>query len=68
MINYDRIFVNKITDLLSPFYKLLGKDTKFVWGKHEDDNLARIKSVWENELELIIPDVMVNLFSKQMHR
>jgi uncharacterized membrane protein YfbV (UPF0208 family) len=57
IINYYLIFVNKITDLLSPFYKLLGKDTKFVWGKHEDDNLARIKSVWENELELIIPDV-----------
>ncbi|KAG0439770.1 Retrovirus-related Pol polyprotein from transposon 17.6 [Dictyocoela muelleri] len=57
MINYDRLFVKGLSIELKPFYKLVQKDQKFIWGENETKIFNSVKSKWCGELNLRIPDM-----------
>jgi hypothetical protein len=57
IINYDRQFVNKITELLNPFYQVHKKENKFKWGEKEKEEFEKIKNKWTENFELAIPDM-----------
>lgn len=56
VINYDRSFIKGITELAKPLYGLLNKDEKFIWDLKHEEAFKNIKSQWDRELELFIPD------------
>lgn len=41
MLNDDRIFVKKITEVIKPSYGLLEKNKKFVWEKNHQKFLKK---------------------------
>ena len=55
-INYDRRFIKNISVIAKPLYELTEKDRKFKWEDKHEKCLLEIKSQWENELELLIPN------------
>lgn len=57
MINYDRHFVERLSSLLCPIYKLLSKEIKFSWTEKEEEIFKKVKQKWKEELELFIPDM-----------
>lgn len=57
MINYDRHFIRGLSDLLSPLYRLLSKETKFEWSPKEENIFKQIKNQWKRNLELFVPDM-----------
>jgi hypothetical protein len=57
ILNYDRMFVKDISNILKTFYKLLEKNENFHWGEEEKINFEKVKEIWRTELELLIPDM-----------
>jgi hypothetical protein len=55
-INYDRIFLSGITEIATPLYKLLNKNTRFDWKEEHNNAFLRIKEFWKNKLELRLPN------------
>jgi hypothetical protein len=60
LINYDRLFIKRITEKIKPLYRLLEKEVKFEWGEIEADTFYKIKKEWEENLELSIPEMSGN--------
>jgi hypothetical protein len=56
IINYDRMFVKNITEILSPLYNLLQKENKFEWKEIHDVAFENAKKKWTVSLELKIAD------------
>jgi hypothetical protein len=56
MINYNRMFIDQVTELLKPLYGLLAKDVRFVWTEQHNKCFDNIKEKWKTKLELLIPD------------
>ena len=56
MINYDRMFIEGITKILRPLYKLLTRGRKYEWMKEQNDSFERVKVKLKNKLELAIPN------------
>jgi hypothetical protein len=56
MLNYDRMFIRNITEIIKPLYELLQKEKKFVWTDNHNLSFEKIKDEWKKMLELTIPD------------
>lgn len=56
MCNYDRMFIKNITEKIAPLYKLLTKDSKFIWDEKHDETFRNVKELWKKELNLYLPD------------
>jgi hypothetical protein len=57
MLNYDRIFIRKISDILKPLYLLLQNDIKFNWGEEQENAFKAIKAEYKKNLYAYIPDM-----------
>jgi hypothetical protein len=57
LINYDRMFLKYITEQTRPLYKLVEKDSKFVWDLECESAFQKIKENWNRRLELNLPDM-----------
>lgn len=57
VINYDRNFINGITELAKPFYNLLNKEQKLTRNADLEASFIKIKRQWTQELEFYIPDL-----------
>jgi hypothetical protein len=57
MLNYDRNFINGITELAKPIYELLGGKVKFIWDTTHENAFNKLKDEWKKNLELRIPDI-----------
>jgi hypothetical protein len=56
LTNYYKEFVKQYSDIASPLFKLLQKDSKFVWTKQAEDAWVELKSHFTPEAILIFPD------------
>ena len=52
---YSR-FINRFSDVMAPFYSLLRKDSKFVWGTEQINNFKYIKNVFKSDKVLKLFD------------
>lgn len=57
ILNYGRMFIDKLTEKINPLYKLLEKEKKIEWSTIEINNFSQIKIIWKKNLELVIPDI-----------
>lgn len=59
-MNYDRIFVAKITETLESLYRVLsGK--RFLWDEEQSKASNTCKMLWKKDLELIVPNMNKDL-------
>lgn len=56
LVNYDRTFIENLSDKLKDLYALLNKDKKFIWTSKEKEIFNSVKEIWKGKLEVTIPD------------
>lgn len=56
ILNYDRRFLENISETLRPLYLLTQKNVKFIWGDEQQQAFERAKQKLIDATEIIIPD------------
>ncbi|KRH92972.1 LTR retrotransposon, partial [Pseudoloma neurophilia] len=57
LLNFDRIFLPKIAEVLKPLYRLMGDKTLFEWGNDEQKAFEAAKMAYAEHVKLSIPDM-----------
>ena len=56
LLNYDRVFVKKLSEIALPLYGLLEKEKGYTWEEQHEEAFNQLKKKWSEGLQLIIPD------------
>ncbi|KAG0420596.1 Retrovirus-related Pol polyprotein from transposon [Dictyocoela roeselum] len=58
MLNYDRLFIPKLSERIKPLYALLqNPGNKLKWDHVTNDIFENVKKIWANNLENVMPDM-----------